>query len=70
MIRNNGTPNGELIDKTRIRKFKMIVPYMGSPRLPLAQMFPLLPVICDISDPPSQRLEIHKLKKLHEKTAT
>ena len=62
--------NGELMDKTTVWKFKMIVHYMGSPRLPLAPMFPLLPVICDIYDPPSQRLEIHKLKKLHEKTAT
>ena len=62
-------PNGELMDKTTVRNFKTIVHYVGSPRLTSVPMFPLLPIICRISYPPSQYLEMHKLKKLHEETA-
>ena len=49
-------PNGELMDNLMERNFKMIVIYMGNSRLLLAPMFPLLLVIHDISDPPSQYL--------------
>ena len=63
-------PDGELVDKTTERNFKTMVNYMGNPRLLLAPMFLLLPVIREISDPPSQSLvnprdpqaKIHDLK--------
>ena len=48
--------NGELVDKTTKLNFKTIVNYMGNPRLLLARVFLLLPVIRDIPDPPSQYL--------------
>ena len=49
-------PNGELGDKTTERNFKTIANYMEIPRLLLAPMFLLLPVIRDIYDPSSQYL--------------
>ena len=48
--------NCQLVDKTKELNFKTIVHYTEKPTLPLAPMFLLLPVICDISDPPSQYL--------------
>ena len=45
------------------RSFKAIVNYMGNPGLLLARMFLSLPVIRDISDPPSQ-YEIYELKNV------
>ena len=49
-------PHGELLDKKTELKFKMIVHYMGNPRLLLALMLLLSPVIYHISDPKSQYL--------------
>ena len=49
-------PNGELVDKTAERNLKTMINYVGNPRLLLAPIFLLLPVIRDISDPPSQYL--------------
>ena len=58
MTLSNEIPIGELVimKKAIERNFKTIVNYMGNPRLLLAPMFLLLPVIRDISDPPFQCL--------------
>lgn len=56
IVKISKVPHDDLVGKATERDFKTIVNYIENPRLLLAQMFLLLTVTRDISDPPSQYL--------------